>query len=40
MISAFDQALYISERLKDRIIKENITGIEVKSSDGHLRIED
>jgi hypothetical protein len=39
MISAFDQHLYISQKLKDKIIKEKLTGIEIKSSEGKLYFE-
>ncbi|MCR6639841.1 MAG: hypothetical protein NVV82_12900 [Sporocytophaga sp.] len=39
MISAFDQNLYISQKLKDKIIEEKLTGIEIKSSEGKLCFE-
>lgn len=32
IISYFDYKKYISERLKERLVKEKITGIEIKES--------
>ncbi len=40
IISYFDNKKYISERLKDKLVKEKITGVEIKESKISLYIND